>query len=347
MVKRNNNARQQPPAKDTRIPKQAIHEGLVDVTFREKGHSSTGQIRGTHLGQPKQARPGSTATPAGTEPLPNTFIGLDWARSRVLKKVGQGTSTRYSARKGRRGRWLRRTLVIVPLILGLIFGVHFLLTDPYFQVHHLVIKGTHNQQLMAAIQHLHLEGSNIFLADTNAAIAQIKTLPSVADASIERMLPDTLIIQVVERQPVLIWQVGTAQYSVDATGTLIAQVQHPGGLVVVSDEHQHDLHGQPFSPGGKIDPAIVQMARQLLEQLPAEAGITGFSLRYTLQYGMVVINSDGWQARFGGPDHLDRKLKELMAILQLVKQQKQQLALVDLRFGLYPYYRLKSSATGP
>ncbi|HEX6779691.1 MAG TPA: hypothetical protein VF099_15905, partial [Ktedonobacterales bacterium] len=70
-------------------------------------------------------------------------------------------------------------------------------------------------------------------------------------------------------------------------------------------------------------------------------------LHDTLDYGLVMVSADGWQARFGGPNDLDTKIKELTAILQLVKQQGQQLALVDVRFGYYPYYRLKGSATTP
>ena len=84
------------------------------------------------------------------------------------------------------------------------------------------------------------------------------------------------------------------------------------------------------------------MAHQLLERIPTASGITRFTLSDTLAYGIVLNSADGWQARFGGPDSLDTKINELAAILQFIKQQGQQLALIDLRFGFYPYYRLKS-----
>jgi len=248
-------------------------------------------------------------------------------------------------RRSRRKRWLRRLLVIVLVLLGLFFGGHTLLTASYFQVQHIIIEGTDNAEVLAAIGQLHLEGGNIFLTDTNAQAARVESLPPLASARITRSLPNTLVVQVVERQPVLIWQVGTAQYTVDAGGVLIAQAQQPDKLPIVTDEHKRDLRGRPFEPGGKIDPQIVQMAWQLLERLPTEISIT-FSLDDTLQYGLVMRSSDGWLARFGGPDNLENKIQELAAIVHLVKQQGQQLALVDLRFGFYPYYRLESSS-GP
>jgi hypothetical protein len=114
------------------------------------------------------------------------------------------------------------------------------------------------------------------------------------------------------------------------------------GLTVIVDEHPLDLAGNAVAPGGKVDPAIVNMARQLLERLPRELGIPNFSLRNTLAYGMVVLSADGWQARFGGPQDLETKIQMLGAILHIARQREQQLALVDLRFGFYPYYRLQT-----
>ncbi len=275
------------------------------------------------------------------------MIGLSWARSGALKHAQLPGASRRRPARSKRERWIRRLLIAVPLLLAVVFGLHTLLTISYFEVHHVTVEGTRNGQIIAAIERLHLEGVNIFLADTSADAGRIKALPPVADASVTRNLPDTLLVHVVERQPVLIWQAGARLYSVDAGGTIIAQVQQTDGLPVVSDEHRSDQHGKPFAPGGKIDPKTIQMARQLLEQLPTASGITNFTLRDTLAYGMVLISQDGWQARFGGPDNLDTKITELTAILRLVRQQGQQLALVDLRFGFYPYYRLKSPGAEP
>lgn len=270
------------------------------------------------------------------------MIGLSWARSGALKHADlRGPPKRRPARS-RRARWLKRLFIVAPLLLAAIFGLHALFTASYFEVQHITIEGTRNPQILAAIQRLHLEGVNIFLADTGADAAHVAALPPVAAASVTRSLPDTLRVQVIERQPVLIWQTGAALYSVDAGGAIIAQVQQADGLPVITDEHSRDLRGHPFAPGGKIDPQIVQMARQLLKQIPTASDITSFTLSDTLDYGMVLTSAEGWQARFGGPDHLDDKIKEFASILQLVKQQGQQLALIDLRFGFYPYYRLKS-----
>ncbi len=245
-----------------------------------------------------------------------------------------------------RRRWLWRLLWSFVLLFGLAAGIMYLLNADYFRVRHLRIEGTSNPQILTGIQALHLEGANIFLSDPRQDAARIETLPAVASAHVTRSLPDTLLIQVVERQPVLIWQVGDQMLSVDASGVLITQVQDPQGLPVVSDDHLLDHSGKPFAPGEKIDPAIVSLARQLLERLPRELGISKFSLLNTGAYGMVVNSAEGWQARFGDPQDLETKIQMLGAILRIAQQHQQPLALVDLRFGFYPYYRLQTPAGG-
>lgn len=346
---KHNKAKNQQTSPDRSRAGTITGSSLVDVTFHERAHTAAGTAKAARP-TGRAVRPAGARASAEDEPLPSTLIGLGWASARSLKERDTETPVMRSRRPVRRSgreRWLLRLLILVPLALGLIFGGHFLLTASYFQVQHIQIEGTRNEQLISAIQRLQLGGVNIFLANTSADAAQVQALPPVSSATVTHSLPDTLVVHVVERQPVLIWQVGSSAFQVDTTGVLIEQVQQSNGLPVVSDEHQRDHNGHPFKPGGKIDPAMVQMARQLLERLPAEAGITSFSLHDTLDYGLVMVSADGWQARFGGPDDLDTKIKELTAILQLVKRQGQQLALVDVRFGFYPYYRLKGSVTTP
>jgi cell division protein FtsQ len=279
------------------------------------------------------------------------MAGLGWARMRSLGQPRPPATPpdllpNQARKRPQRRRWLWHVLWVVVLISGLLAGGIFLLNTAHFRIHHLSIRGTANPQILAGIGALHLEGENIFLANMRQDEARIQTLPAVASASVSRSLPDTLLIQVTERQPVLIWQVGSQQLSVDASGALIAQVQAPLSLPVVIDEHPLDRSGRPFAPGGKIDPALVKMARQLLERLPREPGISRFSLRETSAYGMVVNSADGWQARFGDPQDLDTKIQMLLAILRIAQQRQQPLALVDLRFGFYPYYRLQTPAAG-
>jgi cell division protein FtsQ len=58
----------------------------------------------------------------------------------------------------------------------------------------------------------------MLLVDLDAARARLKALPWVADASVSRRLPDTLIVDVVERRPVALWQFHHRLSAIDRAG---------------------------------------------------------------------------------------------------------------------------------
>jgi len=68
---------------------------------------------------------------------------------------------------------------------------------------------------------------------------RLESLPRVKTARVERILPDTLHIQIVERQPAAIWQNKGKQQLVDNEGVVIADEQaskHPELLLIVGDD---------------------------------------------------------------------------------------------------------------
>ena len=65
-------------------------------------------------------------------------------------------------------------------------------------------------------------GAAIFGVDLAAARQRIIALPWVREASVERVLPDTVVIRIVERKPVALWQRQGTFTLVDAAGETIA-----------------------------------------------------------------------------------------------------------------------------
>jgi cell division protein FtsQ len=62
------------------------------------------------------------------------------------------------------------------------------------------------------------------LFDCRAAQRRIEQLPFIAAASVARVLPDRLEIEVRERTPAAVWQRGEASVLIDATGRVLAAV---------------------------------------------------------------------------------------------------------------------------
>lgn len=88
-----------------------------------------------------------------------------------------------------------------------------------FEVRHVEVHGVATGPRLAVIAAA-LEGptNSMLLVDLNAARARLKALPWVAEASVSRRLPDTMIVDVVERRPVALWQFRRRLVAVDATG---------------------------------------------------------------------------------------------------------------------------------
>jgi len=82
-------------------------------------------------------------------------------------------------------------------------------------------------------------GTPIFQVDPAAAKAQLEALPWVRSAAVERRLPDTLYIRLVERTPLAIWQHQGRLELIDSDGTPITGERldrFPGLLLVVGDD---------------------------------------------------------------------------------------------------------------
>lgn len=88
-----------------------------------------------------------------------------------------------------------------------------------FEVRHVDVRGVANAPRLAVVTAA-LEGptNSMLLVDLKAARARLRALSWVADASVARRLPDTLIVDIVERRPVALWQYHHRLAAVDRSG---------------------------------------------------------------------------------------------------------------------------------
>jgi cell division protein FtsQ len=82
-------------------------------------------------------------------------------------------------------------------------------------------------------------GTPILAVSPSAAKAQLETLPWVRSAAVERQLPDTIHITIVERMPFAFWQRQGKLALIDRDGTVITDTgldRFPGLIVLVGDD---------------------------------------------------------------------------------------------------------------
>jgi cell division septal protein FtsQ len=277
--------------------------------------------------------------------------------------VRSGRRNGHNGRSGRRGFWWK-LLGFFTLLILIVGGTVFVLTNPLFRIEHLSVAGTRNPLLLHNIQQMGIQGQNIFLLDVGSLTSRIDALPMVANASMEKQWPNQMVVTVTERTPVLLWQTRQGTYSVDTSGVVIApasETTRATNLRTVVDIRKGDNAtgrggNTGIRPGTRLNAADIAFAMQVFARLPQMTGVTNFTLRYgdtmPAPKGSMggngvfeVVSHTGWVAYLGGSNDtnpLDNRLIELQQILALAQQQQLNIATIDLRYGLRPVYTLKS-----
>lgn len=90
------------------------------------------------------------------------------------------------------------------------------------EIRHVEVTGTRELPLLPVYQAALPGRDNAMLTSDIGAIRQrLQALPWVADASVARRLPDTLVIAITERRPVALWQVHQQLRAIDINGIVL------------------------------------------------------------------------------------------------------------------------------
>ena len=122
-------------------------------------------------------------------------------------------------RKGSQSRtkkWLKRTSKIL-VLCGIAFGAHYgwkhLKTSPQFSIREIVISGNQKAQKEEILYLSGLEpGENIFSFSLSGVKKSIEYHPWVKSARIRKELPDRVVIEIKEEEPVAIICLGELYY---------------------------------------------------------------------------------------------------------------------------------------
>lgn len=147
-------------------------------------------------------------------------------------------------------------------------------------------------------------GANLFALRTAPLEAGLVTLPTIRAADVSVNLPDSLIVRLQERTPILVWRVGARRYLVDGDGRLFARVDEEAAgaaaaLPVVEDRRATSAG---LSIGGRLERVDLDAATRLASLVPADVGSEAKALTVAVgdAHGFVVrARPDGWSAVFG------------------------------------------------
>jgi cell division septal protein FtsQ len=182
-------------------------------------------------------------------------------------------------------------------------------------------------------------GRNVWLLNTAAAEEQIRALPWIRTARIDRGWPNIVTIAVDERQPVarlaLASPKGRLESAViDQSLRVLAVEAEPGPdeqlpLLSVSPQPQ-----DARTPGETLNSPETAQALETAQRL-ASYGVRLSEIESTPARGIAVVTPTHLRVLFGTTDDLERKVDELGAIIKRIAH-PDEVAYVDLRSAAAP-----------
>jgi hypothetical protein len=185
---------------------------------------------------------------------------------------------------------------------GAIYG---LAAGPAFGYGHLDVQGAVVTPPAAVEAMLGLEkGVNLVGLATDPLEAQLREIPSVADAKVSVQLPDVVRVDVIERRPIVIWAAAGHRFIVDDHGFLFAEIaEQPSpaiaALPVVTDGRRS---AATLAIRSTLDPVDLDAATRLGSLTPSQIGSTAAKLTVGVsdERGFTVSSGPkGWLAVFG------------------------------------------------
>ncbi|HLI20631.1 MAG TPA: cell division protein FtsQ/DivIB [Stellaceae bacterium] len=184
----------------------------------------------------------------------------------------------------------------------------------HLTVESVQVVGRHRADARAILAALGVKrGTPILGIDLDAAKTRLEALPWIRTASIERLLPDTLLVHIDERAPLALWQHDGKFDLIDQDGNVIANANvadYPSLPQIVGD-------GAPAATPGLL--ALLAGEPALQRHVTASVRVGGRRWNIELDNGIeVALPEDGAEAawhRLAALDRSDRLLeREVQAI---------------------------------
>ncbi len=173
---------------------------------------------------------------------------------------------------------------------------------------------------------------NLLLLSAGEVVEAARTLPWVADAEVERRLPGTVKVKVVERKPALVVALGVAaRWTIDARGHVLTAGQSDPGLPVVAGAEVGDI-----KPGARLATPLMDEVLTAWRSLPNKLARDVQAIFAPSLERISFTLVDGTQVRYGAAERLDAKNEVLVALREQLAEEGRAASYIDVRVPTSP-----------
>lgn len=223
--------------------------------------------------------------------------------ARERKAFERGEVRRFTRRaRTRRGVILASVLTVLALVVGMIVAVF----SPLLSLDEITVTGTNRVDPAEVRKALDDQlGTPLALVDFNRITEELGRFPLVRSYTAESVPPHTLVITIVERQPIGLVNDGSAFAVVDPAGIVVESVSaRPEGLPVI-DAGQASIGNAGFEAAVEV---LLALPPDLLARVDTITATTKDDVGFTLTGGAQSV-------KWGSADRSATKARVLVALI--------------------------------
>lgn len=264
--------------------------------------------------------------------------------SRQVRSTGRAVYRRPSAAPKKRSWPVRHPkMVIAGLVVAGLFYVVIL--SGWFNITSIVVQGNRSVSQASIVRAAndslsrHFWYRNIWLVEPGTLSQELESGNyELQQVSVSRQFPHTLVITVVERQPVLFWQTGNDKFVLDTGGLIVATASSTAlKLPVVVD-----TSNLPAKVGDRaVAPGFITFTTDVIAKLAPQTGLSVVELSVADTTNDLQVQTNAhYMLKFDTTRSVDDQINDLVAVLAKLKADKKTPSeYIDLRIPGRVFYK--------
>jgi cell division septal protein FtsQ len=255
------------------------------------------------------------------------------------------------------------------LFVGILSCLYFFIFSDFYQINSIEVSGNQiistedildiTYNYFGGKRLLILNNGNIFVFSKKELTKRINDVVLLQNITIDKILPNTIKINIKEKNAALKWITNDQQYLIDNEGLVIKRYYNlvtPQVFKLTNDEPViksdaddgfivlSNLANEKVNLGDKVlNPDDIKFIFDLLNELPKYnyLAVKSYYVPNNFPRFLIVETTDNWQIFFNLVDSLSSQLNRLDILAQdkIKKENLPNLEYIDLRYGESLYYK--------
>lgn len=235
---------------------------------------------------------------------------------------------RRAIERGRR----RRMLIAACAVVLLAAGVWAVFWSPLLDVREVVVLGSQHVEAddVAEIAGLD-ETDNLLLVSPAGVADKVRELPWVKRARVDRKLPGTVRVRIVERKPAMILSLQNQRWTLDTFGNVLTEGATGSKLPVLAG-----VSAAAPEPGMRMEQPELQAGLRAWRSLSKKVRAQVVAVLAPTPERISLSLADGTQVRYGAAEALEAKNEVLEVLLVQLRAEGRSAAYIDVRVPSSP-----------